>query len=80
VQPQFFGYLFIGLGSCAVLLGWTVGALTIFAGRCIATHRRRVFSLVMAGINCASFPLGTLLGVFTFVVLLRPSVKELYGT
>lgn len=78
MPPQFFAYTFIGFGSCAVLLGWTVGALTIYSGRCIATQRRRVFSLVIAGINCASFPLGTLLGVFTFVVLLRQSVKAIY--
>jgi hypothetical protein len=37
-----------------------------------------MFSLVIAGVNCASFPLGTLLGVFTFIVLLRASVRSLY--
>jgi len=29
------------------------------------------FSLVVAGLNCLQFPFGTVLGVFTFVVLLR---------
>jgi hypothetical protein len=59
-------------------LGWAVGILTIVSGRAIAQRKWRVFSLVMAGVNCASFPLGTLLGVFSFIVLLRPSVRALY--
>jgi len=37
-----------------------------------------MFSLIIAGINCVQFPFGTVLGVFTFVVLLRDSVRELY--
>ena len=32
----------------------------------------------MAGVNCLSMPIGTTLGIFTFVVLLRPSVTALY--
>jgi hypothetical protein len=82
-QPAFptqIGYVFICMGSGAVGLGWTVGILSIISGRCIARRRRRIFSLVMAGVNCVSFPLGTTLGVFTFIVLLRPSVRGMYPT
>lgn len=76
--PTWIGYFFAAMGGCAVLLGWTFGGLTIYSGRCIARRTRRLFSLVMAGINCASFPFGTVLGVFTFIVLLRPSVRQTY--
>ena len=38
----------------------------------------RTFSLVTAGINCLHMPMGTALGVFTIIVLLRESVVELY--
>jgi hypothetical protein len=55
-----------------------LGILTIVSGRLISLRRRRTFSLVVAGINCASFPFGTVLGVFTFIVLARPSVRALY--
>jgi hypothetical protein len=72
------GYFFIGMGSTLVALGWTLGILTILSGRWMAKRRRRIFSLVIAGINCASFPFGTVLGVFTFIILLRPSVKQMY--
>ena len=73
------GYMFLIMGSIVVASGWTLGTLTILSGRCISFRRARVFSLVIAGINCAFFPFGTLLGVFTFIVLLRPSVAALYA-
>ena len=41
-------------------------------------RRNRTFSMVVAGFNCLYMPLGTVLGVFTFVVLGRDSVIELY--
>jgi len=33
---------------------------------------------VMAAIECIFMPFGTVLGVFTIVVLARPSVKEMF--
>jgi hypothetical protein len=35
--------------------------------------------MVVAGLNCAQMPLGTVLGVFTLMVLSRESVKSLYS-
>jgi hypothetical protein len=77
-MPPAFGWIFVGAGSCAMLLGWSAGILTIISGRCLARRRARLFSLIMAGVNCLSVPIGTTLGVFTFVLLLRPSVQALY--
>src|SRR5438034_237975 len=42
-------------------------------------RRGYLFCLVMAGIACLFQPFGMILGVFTFIVLLRPSVKTLFG-
>jgi hypothetical protein len=78
--PAFLGWMFIGMGSTFLLLGWTTGILTIISGRKIARQRSRVFSLVVAGINCVNVPIGTTLGVFTFIVLLRPSVQAMYDS
>ena len=36
--------------------------------------------MIIAGINCLGIPLGTTLGVFTFIVLLRPSVQHVFDT
>jgi hypothetical protein len=38
-----------------------------------------MFSLVVTGITCLSFPFGTALGVFTIIVLTRGSVRQLYA-
>ena len=54
------------------------GILNIISGFCLRARKNRTFSLVVAGVNCVHFPLGTALGVFTFIVLLRDSVRESY--
>jgi hypothetical protein len=50
----------------------------LLSGLWIRARRNRVFSLVVAGINCFQVPLGTALGIFTIIVLMRDSVRELY--
>jgi hypothetical protein len=50
----------------------------LLSGLFIRGRRHRTFSLVVAGLNCIQVPFGTVLGVFTFFVLLRPSVEETY--
>ncbi len=77
--PAFIGYFLAGIGTVAVLIGWTVGALLILSGRHLARHTGRMFSLVIAGLSCLQVPFGTILGVFTLNVLSRPSVAALYA-
>ena len=72
------GVVFMIIGALIIAVGSTIGILNIVSGRGLVQHRYRVLSFVMAGINCSSFPLGTLLGVFTFVVLCRDSVRQMY--
>jgi hypothetical protein len=76
--PAVIGFVIAGIGGCFLCLGWAFGALAIYVGRSLAQHRRRTLTLVLAAIYCLSIPFGTLLGVFTFVVLLRDSVMRLY--
>jgi hypothetical protein len=52
--------------------------LNLVSGLFILGRKHRIFSLVVAAINCLHIPLGTVLGVFTIVVLIRQSVLELY--
>ena len=54
--------------------------LNVISGLCLRARKHRTFSLVVAGINCLHIPLGTVLGVFTIIVLIRDSVRELYET
>lgn len=50
----------------------------ILSGVFMLKRKNRIFSLVIAGLNCLQMPFGTALGVFTIVVLLRDSVQEAY--
>ena len=54
----------------------TSGVLNVISGLCLRARKHRTLSLVVAGINCLHIPLGTVLGVFTIVVLMRDSVRE----
>jgi len=54
------------------------GVINFLSGRYLMQKKNRMFSMVVAGLNCLNMPLGMILGVFTFVVLLRPSVQALY--
>jgi len=59
---------------------WFVGSgvLNLLSGIFLRAKKHRTFSLVVAGINCLHIPLGTVLGVFSIIVLIRDSVRELY--
>ena len=77
--PEFVGAFMVLIAIFAILAGWTLAVCIIIAGRCLAKRRRYMFCLVMAAISCVFMPFGTVLGVFTIIVLMRPSVKELFA-
>jgi len=77
--PAWFGWIFAGMGTAAILFGLTMAICLICSGRFIAKRKRYMFCLVVAGFSCLFFPFGTALGVFTIIVLTRPSVKEIFG-
>jgi Na+-driven multidrug efflux pump len=67
-------WVFIVCGLFALLACF----LNVLSGYCLSARKNRAFSLVVAGLNCLNMPLGTILGAFTFVVLLRDSVRDIY--
>lgn len=77
--PAFAGTLLVMIAMVAILAGWTLAICLIIAGRSLAKRRRYMFCLVMAAISCVFMPFGTVLGVFTIIVLMRPAVKELFA-
>ena len=72
------GVVFALIGGAFVLGGWAFATCIFVAGRSLAARKRYYFCLVMAALCCAFFPVGTALGVFSLMVLLRPSVKEMF--
>ena len=73
------GVMFTVIAAMLILFGWCFAVCVIVAGRSLARRRRYTFCLVTAGILCFFMPFGTVLGVFTIIVLMRPSVKGLFG-
>jgi hypothetical protein len=53
--------------------------LNVLSGLFLLRKTNRLFSLIVAGLDCLQIPFGTALGVFTIVVLSRETVRQLYG-
>jgi len=72
------GWFFVVIATAIITCGLAFAACLAVAGRSLAERRRYTFCLVVAGLSCMFTPFGTVLGVFTFVVLLRPPVRALF--
>ncbi|UCG58497.1 MAG: hypothetical protein JSU70_03110 [Phycisphaerales bacterium] len=77
--PGVVGLFFVMFSLLAIAAGWTLAICLIVAGRRLARRQHYTFCLVVAAISCVFMPLGTVLGVFTIIVLMRPTVKELFA-
>lgn len=77
--PAFFGWIFAIIGGGMMLLGLSLATCMLIAGRMLARRRHYVFCLVIAALECILMPLGTILGVFTIIVLMRDSVKDAFA-
>ncbi len=76
--PRAIGLICVIMALFIITLGWTFAVCLIIAGRLLAKRKHYMFCFVMACISCIFMPFGTVLGVFTIIVLVRPSVKELF--
>jgi hypothetical protein len=76
--PEFLGWMFIVLGAIGVLIGLALSICILIAGHSLARRKHYWFSFVVACIECIFMPFGTVLGVFTIIVLVRESVKKLF--
>ena len=65
-------YVVFGLIACAM------ATANFMSARYIKKRKNKTFSIVVAAINCLQMPFGTVLGVFTIIVLMRPSVQSSY--
>lgn len=77
--PRFIAWIFILFPSVFILAGWTLAGFMIATGRKLHGRRSRMFCLVVAGVECMLMPFGTVLGVFTIVVLMKDPVKALFA-
>ena len=77
--PPLVGLFFIIFSSIFILCGWALAVCMVIAGTRLARYQARTYCLVLAAIECIFVPFGTVLGVFTIIVLMKDSVKELFA-
>jgi hypothetical protein len=79
VGDSVMAWLFTGIAGVMIAMMWSIAIVMLCAARFLQRRRRYTFCLVVAGLECLMMPYGTVLGVFTIIVLLRPSVRQLFG-
>lgn len=58
---------------------WGYAAAMFAAGRYLKEERKHLFCMATAGVSCMFVPFGTVLGIFTLILLLKDDVKEAFG-
>jgi len=77
-DQAFFGMFFVIFGLVFSFMMAALSALKLTASRSLGKRRSRLLCQIAAGASCLQTPWGVLLGVFTFIVLGRESVKPLF--
>ena len=77
-EARLVGAFFMVFSAMFILAGWALAISVFIAGRSLAKQVRYTYCLVIAGIECMFMPFGTVLGIFTIIVLMRDSVKPLF--
>ena len=78
--PAALGWAFVVLGIFLFLLGVVFAIVLAFAGRSLSRRKHYWFAFIVSCIECLFVPFGTILGVFTIIVLSRESVKTLFSS
>jgi hypothetical protein len=78
VPDSAIGGIFVAFASAMIVTFWSLAVCLLLAASYLREHRRYMFCLVTAAVACMFMPFGTVLGVFTIVVLMRPTVKQLF--
>jgi hypothetical protein len=71
-----FRWIYLMMGAWGVLSM----IVNLIAGLRLRQWRSRTFLLFVAGFNCINFPFGTVLGIFTIMVLTRDSMRGRFDT
>ena len=71
---RFMGMFFVILGGAISSIFATIGILSLLTARRLRERRSRTFCLVVGALSLLGIPYGTAIGIFTILVLQRPSV------
>lgn len=76
--PPFMGWIFVVMGTLGIVLGAIMAVCMMIAASRLRMRTARIYCMVIAAIECAFMPIGTVLGVFTLIVLTKDSVKQIF--
>ncbi|MBV9303434.1 MAG: hypothetical protein JOY62_15825 [Acidobacteriaceae bacterium] len=77
IPPAIIPIISVVIGIAVLIaIAWT-GCLFL-AGYWLARRTNKVFIYVIAALSCLAIPYGTVLGVFTFMVMQRPAAQEIF--
>lgn len=71
-------YFILATYGGMALLVIILAVFTLLTAFGISKKKWETLSLITAGCQCLMFPFGTALGIFTFIILLRPSIAAQY--
>lgn len=76
--PRVLGWFFVVFALCWIVAGLVLAFCLALSAMFLSHHKNRTFCLVVAGASCLFFPFGTVLGVFTIIVLTKPEARALF--
>ena len=76
--PPAFGWIFFLAGLAFFVFAQSISISVIVSGRFLKRRKNYPFSFIIGCLTCMFFPFGTVLGVFTIVLLSRETVKGKY--
>ena len=78
LDSRYFGWLVVAVGLSLFVFLAGNAVVKLAAARAIGQRRGHTFCLVTAALTTLGIPWGTVLGIVSFIVLERPSVKALF--
>ena len=73
------GWVFIAIGSFLFIMALAFVTVIALGGRYLSRRRHYTFCMVVAAVACMFMPFGTVLGVFTIIMLQKDSIRQLFG-
>jgi hypothetical protein len=77
-MEHFMGWFFTILASIFILLGWALAISEVLAGIYLKQRKNRTFCIVIGACECLMMPFGTILGIFTLLLLTKPHIEALF--
>jgi len=73
------GGVVVVVGLAVVLFVVGTAYASFLTARSLVARKRYMLCMIVAGVHCMNIPLGMVLGIFTFIILLKPEAKQLFG-